>query len=405
MAAPFDAVYRDRSVLVTGHTGFKGTWLTGWLQELGARVAGYALDPPTEPSLFALAQGGSRISDHRGDIRDAAQLEWVIRLVKPEVIFHLAAQPIVRRSYETPIETFAVNALGTATLLDVVRQARRPCVVIVVTSDKCYENREWAWGYREVDRLGGHDPYSASKAAAELVVGSFRRSFFPSSRVNEHGIRVASVRAGNVIGGGDWSPDRLVPDCVRALTEQAVIRIRNPRAQRPWQHVLEPLSGYLWLGARMLREDDAKLFNAWNFGPAPRDTRSVEEVVDGIVGLWGSGRWENVGQAADLHEAHQLSLACDKALHSLAWRPTWTFETALSQTVRWYRAWADGVKDPWALCRSQISEYTADARAQKVPWAQAASAGARELASSGFRPGIFAFTLVSDWCSAGTLLV
>jgi CDP-glucose 4,6-dehydratase len=228
MASAFDDVYRGRSVLVTGHTGFKGTWLAGWLQELGARVAGYALDPPTEPSLFTIVQGRTRISDHRGDIRDAAELKRVVELVKPEVIFHLAAQSIVRRSYEMPVETFAINALGTATVLDVVRQAGRPCVIVVVTSDKCYENREWVWGYREQDKLGGHDPYSMSKAAAELVVGSWRRSFFPPLRASEHGIRVASVRAGNVIGGGDWSPDRLVPDCIKALRAQTPIAFGIP---------------------------------------------------------------------------------------------------------------------------------------------------------------------------------
>jgi CDP-glucose 4,6-dehydratase len=366
---PFDDHYRGRSVLVTGHTGFKGSWLTCWLQALGARVTGYALAPATDPSLFDLLTTRPAFADHRGDIRDAARLQQIVDHVRPETIFHLAAQPIVRRSYETPLETLEVNAMGTATLLEAVRRAGRPCVVVIVTSDKCYENAEWVWGYREDDRLGGHDPYSVSKAAAELIVASWRRSFFTPARATEHGIRVASVRAGNVVGGGDWSPDRLVPDCIRALQAGDVIRVRHPHARRPWQHVLEPLSGYLWLGARMAAEDDARLLDAWNFGPVARDSRSVAELVDTIVDAWGSGRWQEVGQSGELHEAEQLSLACDKALQHLSWWPTWTFEQALAKTVRWYRAWADKEKDLWQLCQSQVVDYTADARKEGVPWA------------------------------------
>jgi CDP-glucose 4,6-dehydratase len=367
--APFDDFYRGRSVLVTGHTGFKGSWLTCWLQALGARVAGYALEPSTEPSLFHLLTTPPAFGDHRGDIRDAVRLQHVIDRVRPETIFHLAAQPIVRRSYEAPLETLEVNAMGTATLLEAVRRARRPCVVVIVTSDKCYENAEWVWGYREDDKLGGHDPYSVSKAAAELIVASWRRSFFSPERVHEHGIRVASVRAGNVIGGGDWSPDRLVPDCVRALRARDVIRVRNPRARRPWQHVLEPLSGYLWLGARMAVEDDAKLLDAWNFGPSARDSRSVADLVDTIVDEWGSGSWQDVSQGGEVYEAQQLSLVCDKALQHLSWWPTWTFERALSTTVQWYRAWANDERDLWQLCQRQIVDYTADAQTQSVSWA------------------------------------
>lgn len=365
---PFNDIYRGRAVLVTGHTGFKGSWLTSWLHLLGARVSGYALDPPTKPSLFALLRGRPARTDHRGDIRDAARLGHVLKHVKPDIIFHLAAQPIVRRSYEVPLETFAVNTLGTATLLEVVRQVGRPCVIVVVTSDKCYENEERASGYREEDRLGGHDPYSASKAAAELVVQSWRRSFFPLDRVREHGIRVASARAGNVIGGGDWSADRLVPDCIRALTGHEVIRVRNPRSRRPWQHVLEPLSGYLWLGARMAGEGGEAFLDAWNFGPAKRDSRSVAEVVAGIITEWGSGSWENVHRDDQLHEARGLLLSREKALRELSWWPAWTFETALAQTVGWYRAWANGEKDIRGLCQRQILEYTTAASAQGLPW-------------------------------------
>jgi CDP-glucose 4,6-dehydratase len=364
----FDDAYRGRSVLVTGHTGFKGSWLTTWLHLLGARVTGYALDPPTKPSLFSLLRGRPAVKDRRGDIRDAARLGRVVKEAKPDFIFHLAAQPIVRRSYDMPLETMSVNTLGTATLLEAVRQAGRPCAIVVVTSDKCYENEERAAGYSEEDALGGHDPYSASKAAAELVVQSWRRSFFPSGRAREHGVRVASARAGNVIGGGDWSADRLVPDCIRALTADGVIRVRNPHSGRPWQHVLEPLSGYLWLGAGMAGDSGEAFQDAWNFGPAEGDSRSVAEVVEGIIAEWGSGRWERVHEGDPPYEALGLTLSCDKA-RAQGWWPAWTFETALAQTVGWYRAWASGAKDIRGLCRGQILEYTTRASALGIPWA------------------------------------
>jgi CDP-glucose 4,6-dehydratase len=383
--APFDDLYRGRSVLVTGHTGFKGSWLTCWLQALGARVAGYALEPATEPSLFHLLATRPAFADHRGDIRDAVRLQHVFERVRPDTVFHLAAQPIVRRSYDTPLETLEVNAMGTATLLEAVRRAGRPCVVVIVTSDKCYENVEWVWGYREDDKLGGHDPYSVSKAVAELIVASWRRSFFSPARAREHGIRVASVRAGNVIGGGDWSPDRLVPDCIRALQAGDVIRVRNPLAHRPWQHVLEPLSGYLWLGARMAVDADPRLPDAWNFGPAGRDSRSVAELVDTLVDEWGSGSWQDISHGGGPHEAQQLSLACDKALQQLSWWPTWGFEQAVAKTVQWYRAWANAEKDLWHVCQRQIIDYTTDAQAQGVAWAAVQGASRRARVTSGDR--------------------
>jgi CDP-glucose 4,6-dehydratase len=388
---PFDDVYRGRSVLVTGHTGFKGSWLTTWLCQLGARVTGYALDPPTRPNLFTLLGRRPAVKDRRGDIRDGVRLRRVLKAVKPDFIFHLAAQPIVRRSYDVPLETISVNTLGTATLLDAVRQAERPCVVVVVTSDKCYENEERASGYREGDALGGHDPYSASKAAAELVVQSWRRSFFPAAGDQNPGIRVASARAGNVIGGGDWSVDRLVPDCIRALTTRGVIRVRNPRSARPWQHVLEPLSGYLWLGARMVSERGEAFPDAWNFGPAEEDSHSVAEVVDGIITQWGTGRWEHVEEGSAPHEARGLVLSCDKA-RAQGWRPAWTFDVALARTVAWYRAWADGEKDIRGLCRQQISEYTTRASLLGISWA-----GEPHVASRRREPALAASGRGAKW--------
>jgi CDP-glucose 4,6-dehydratase len=365
----FGEAFAGRSVLVTGHTGFKGSWLTSWLLRLGARVSGYALDPSAEPNLYGLLRPHLTIADHRGDVRDTERLLAVLRVAEPEIVFHLAGQPIVRRSYETPLETLETNTLGTASILEAVRRLQKPCVIVVVTSDKCYENSGWARGYREEDPLGGHDPYSASKAAAELVVQSWRRSFFPPSLLNDHGVQVASARAGNVIGGGDWSPDRLIPDCVRALTTQSVIRVRNPRFQRPWQHVLEPLSGYLWLAACMTRDKDQTLSSAWNLAPAPGDVRSVAEVVEAVVGTWGSGHWQDVSEGAAPYEAPHVALCADKAMNRLSWRPTWSFETSLAETVHWYRRWADGERDIWGLCQRQIEGYTAAAQARSLPWA------------------------------------
>jgi len=355
--------YAGRRVLVTGHTGFKGGWLTLWLRELGAEVTGYALAPDPMPSLF-LAAGIERACRHViADVRDLARLRAVVEEARPEVVFHLAAQPLVRRSYEEPVLTVETNVLGTTHVLEAVRQAGRPCAVVVVTSDKCYENREWLWGYREDEPMGGHDIYSMSKGAAELVVSSYRRSFFPPARLDRHGVALASARAGNVVGGGDWAKDRIVPDAISALAERRPIPVRNPDGVRPWQHVLEPLGGYLLLGARLAPSEPvearARYCEAWNFGPRAEDARPVRDVVEAIVEAWGSGRWEDRRDPGAPHEAGILRLSVEKAHARLGWAPRWRFEETFRRTVDWYRAFHGGAPaaELAALCVRQIEDY------------------------------------------------
>jgi CDP-glucose 4,6-dehydratase len=345
-------VYRGRRVLVTGHTGFKGSWLALWLAELGAEVVGYALSPPTRPSLFEAARVGANVTHCEGDVRDLEQLREAWRAAKPDVVFHLAAQPIVRESYRDPLTTVQTNVLGTAHVLELARTADRPVALVVITSDKCYENVEWVFGYRETDPMGGQDVYSASKGAAELLVAAWRRSF----KARCPHLTVASVRAGNVIGGGDWAADRIVPDSIRALAAGRPIAVRNPHAVRPWQHVLEPLSGYLLLGSRLLADDRDQYAEAWNFGPQPDNARTVREVVEEILANWGSGRWHNAAEPNAPHEAGLLQLCVDKARVRLGWRPRWDFRTTLHQTVAWYRAFHAG-EDMAAWCRRQIAAY------------------------------------------------
>jgi CDP-glucose 4,6-dehydratase len=344
--------FHGKSVLVTGHTGFKGSWLALWLHRLGAQVTGYALDPPSDPSHFVAASiGDILVEDVRGDIRDAEMMVDVVRRRVPDAIFHLAAQPIVRTSLKSPRETFDVNVIGTASVLDAVRLAGRPCAVVVATSDKCYDNNGQLWGFRENDPLGGHDPYSASKAAAELVVGAYRSSFFPSDRMDEHGVRLASVRAGNVIGGGDWARDRIVPDAVRALSLDDDLVVRNPNSIRPWQHVLEPLSGYLLLAGRLLAEDRPSAWTeAWNFGPSISDEAKVADLATALVTSWGSGRWTTPQDAAPDVEAKTLRIAIDKAMTTLGWRPRWHLDETVRRTVGWYRHFYE---DPKASMREQ----------------------------------------------------
>lgn len=329
-----------RSVLVTGHTGFKGSWLSLWLDKLGAKVEGYALDPPTSPNHFEAAHIAEILAgDVRGDVRDTELLTKTVRDFAPEVVFHLAAQPIVLESLRSPRETFDVNVLGTATLLDAVRASRRPCIVVVVTSDKCYRNDGQVWGFRESDPLGGHDPYSASKAGAELVVDSYRSSFFPRERLSEHGVLLASVRAGNVVGGGDWATDRIVPDAMRALSAGEDLIVRNPLFIRPWQHVLEPLSGYLALAARLLGGGNTEMLaEAWNFGPLATQEASVAELANALISAWGSGRWVPAGEAAQNLEAKALRLSIDKAVAVLGWAPRWEFGETVTRIVDWYSA-------------------------------------------------------------------
>ncbi len=366
MNAPTEAelrrAYAGKRVLLTGHTGFKGGWLALWLADLGADVTGYALAPDPMPSLFHAASVERVCRSVIADVRDLARLRAALADARPDYVFHLAAQPLVRLSYELPVETIQTNVLGTAHVLDAIRQVGRPCAVVVVTSDKCYENREWIYGYREDEPMGGHDVYSMSKGAAELVAASFRRSFFHPAKLAEHGIGVASARAGNVVGGGDWAKDRIVPDAVSALAVKRPIPIRNPNAVRPWQHVLEPLGGYLLLGARLagVGTDRPDLFcEGWNFGPRPDDARSVREVVEALIRAWGNGSWDDRHDPGALHEAGLLRLSIDKAQSRLGWTPRWRFEKTFRRTVEWYRAFHAGASpaELAALCRAQMKEY------------------------------------------------
>lgn len=353
----FGDVYHGRRVLLTGHTGFKGSWLALWLSRLGAIVTGVALPPETSPNHWDLL--GLDIDSHFVDIRDREALARVVADAAPEIVFHLAAQPLVRRSYREPVDTWATNVMGTANLLEACCQVASVQGVLVVTSDKCYENHEWVWGYRESDRLGGHDPYSASKAATELLVASYRASFFHG----DDAPALASARAGNVIGGGDWSEDRLIPDVVRAVKHGTEVEIRSPAATRPWQHVLESLSGYLLLGQRLLaRQRDAA--EAWNFGPAEEGNRPVQAVMERIAVLWPDMRW-HIANNASVHEARLLYLDSAKSRAGLQWQPVWGFDDALSATVGWYRAYlADGT----VRSTQQLDQYVQAARAGGLAW-------------------------------------
>lgn len=342
--------WSGRRVLVTGHTGFKGSWLSLWLHQLGAEVTGFALPPPTEPSLFDSARVSQLVNHIEGDVRDAAALHRAVEDSAPDVIFHLAAQPLVRLSYREPVETYATNVMGTVHLLDAARRVPDVKAIVCVTSDKCYENREWIWPYRESDPMGGHDPYSSSKGCAELVVSAWRNSFFA-----EHGPALASVRAGNVIGGGDWAEDRLIPDLVRAFECGLAPTIRSPHAVRPWQHVLEALGGYLAIAERLL-DGDRQFADAWNFGPSDEDARPVSWIVERMRAAWG----ETADAAPDAgprgHEAGLLRLDCSKVRAALGWRPALKLEQALGWIVDWHKTVAEG-GDARAVTLSQIADY------------------------------------------------
>lgn len=343
--------FSGRKAFVTGCTGFKGSWLCEWLLGLGAEVVGYSLAPPTNPSLFEQLGLRERIAFEEADIRDAGRLAAALHRAAPDFVFHLAAQPLVRLSYSEPVSTFETNVMGTINLLEALRRLDHPCAAILITTDKCYQNREWNYGYRESDPLGGHDPYSSSKAACEIAISSWRDSFFPG-----HPVRIASARAGNVIGGGDWALDRIVPDCVRSLRAGEAIPVRNKTATRPWQHVLEPLSGYLQLASRLIRNPGhPDLCSAFNFGPDLSSNRTVAELVEEALQSW-PGSWEDCSDPHAPHEAVKLNLATDKAFHSLGWRPRWGFGETVSKTIRWYRLVEEGT-DPGELTRSQIQEY------------------------------------------------
>lgn len=349
--------WKGRRVLLTGHTGFKGAWLSLWLQHLGAEVHGYALSPVTDPSLFEVASVAGGMRSTIADIRDRVQLEACMVDAQPEIVFHLAAQPIVRLSYEEPVETFATNVMGTVHLLDSVRRVASVRAVINVTSDKCYENREWDRGYIETDALGGFDPYSSSKGCVELATAAYRNSFFSPLAHAKHGVGVATARAGNVIGGGDWSRDRLVPDIIRSIEAGSAVRIRNPLSTRPWQHVLEPLSGYMLL-AEQLVKNGATFAEAWNFGPVEQDARPVEWVVRQLVEQWGGGATWQKDAGEHPHEARFLKLDITKARERLGWQPRWGLPECIERIVEWYQARARGA-DMRATSIRQIEEFSA----------------------------------------------
>jgi CDP-glucose 4,6-dehydratase len=352
--------WRGKNVLVTGHTGFKGGWLSLWLQKLGASVVGYALPPAGPENLFELAAVAEQMQSVFADVRDLTSLRNSFRDARPDIVFHLAAQPLVRASYAEPVETFGVNVMGTVHFLEAVRSATFCRVAVIVTSDKCYENREWVWGYRESDPLGGRDPYSCSKGCAEFVTAAYRNSFFDGQGSRRVGI--ASARAGNVIGGGDFAKDRLVPDWISAVRNQRVLTIRNPNAVRPWQHVLEPLSGYLLLAERLW--DDPELYaQAWNFGPASEDVQPVSSLVEKLSEFWeGKGRWELDGIPAP-HEARLLTLDSSKARTVLGWKCHWSLEEALLAVVDWYKSYEAGEPLRQVVMR-QIASYEARARGE-----------------------------------------
>lgn len=349
--------FSGKRVFVTGHTGFKGSWLSIWLHSLGACVTGYALEPPTDPSLFALARVGELVTSVIADVRDLERLKAEMALASPEIVIHMAAQPLVRDSYKIPVDTYAINVMGTVHLLEAVRACPSVRAVVNVTTDKVYENREWAWGYRENEPFGGYDPYSNSKGCSELVTVAYRSSYFNPADYARHGVALASARAGNVIGGGDWALDRLVPDILRAILADEPVHIRNPHAIRPWQHVLEPLSGYLML-AQKLYVGGVRFAEGWNFGPSDDDARPVEWIVRRICDCWGKGARYEIDAGEHPHEAHYLKLDCSKAKAELGWQPRWSLDRSLDSIIAWthaYRRKGD-LRDE---CMQQITEYQA----------------------------------------------
>jgi len=364
----FSDFYKDKTVLVTGNTGFKGSWLTVWLLELGAKVVGLSRDVPTTPSMFELLGLKSRIDHHFTDVTDLAAVRQVLRKTQPDVVFHLAAQPIVTRSYEDPLETLKTNVIGTANILEGLRRSERACVAVMITSDKCYENVEWTWGYRENDRLGGKDPYSASKAAAELVIHTFYHSFFKRP---DSPLRVVSTRAGNVVGGGDWADNRIIPDTVRAWSVDQPVVIRNPTSTRPWQHVLDPLSGYLLLGKRLSRGADLN-GESYNFGPSAEQVFTVSEFLDTMSASWPFKKQHEKFVAhvgTTIPEAGLLKLNCDKAQTQLGWKPALLFSEAAAMTADWYYAYyQNGIGGMYDLTLSQLWAYSEKAQVRGLKW-------------------------------------
>ena len=347
--------WQGKKVFITGHSGFKGSWLCLWLNSLGAEVTGYALQPPTQPSLFELCSVDEQVTSVIGDVRNSEALTKAIVKAQPDIVIHMAAQALVRDSYKNPADTYAINVMGTVNLFEAVRVCKNVKAVVNVTTDKCYENKEWPWGYRENEPMGGYDPYSNSKACSELVTASYRSSFFNPNNYANHGMGIATARAGNVIGGGDWAADRLIPDCINALLANEKVMIRNPQAIRPWQHVLEPLSGYLLLAQR-LYENGALFAEGWNFGPSDSDARSVEWIAEKMCTAWSSDAAYIVDKGIYPHEAHYLKLDCSKAKEKLKWHPKWNLEQALQKVIEWVHEYREKA-DMYDICLKQISEY------------------------------------------------
>lgn len=360
------SIFNGKKILVTGHTGFKGVWLSIWLKQLGAIVHGVSIDIPSNPSHFNVANLSSQLVDHRLDIRDSQAIEKLIQDIQPDFVFHLAAQALVRPSYINPLETISTNALGTANLLNALQNLEHSVVAIMITSDKAYDNEEWAWGYRETDRLGGKDPYSASKGMAELVIRTYVESFFNSADSN---VRIGITRAGNVIGGGDWAVDRIVPDCMKAWSLNEIVDIRSPQATRPWQHVLEPLSGYLALASQLFKSNQFH-GEAYNFGPASNQNYPVSDLIDEMSNYWDNVRWNDVSLSKEhVHEAGLLKLNCDKALSDLNWRSTLQFPETVKMTVEWYKDYYQNRDlSIFDYTAAQIDDYTALAKLQKINW-------------------------------------
>lgn len=362
----FSGLFHNRSVLVTGHTGFKGSWLAVWLESLGAKVVGVALEPPSQPSHFDVAELSGILEDHRIDVRNSDALKELVSQTQPDFVFHLAAQALVRQSYDDPVTTYQINAIGTLNLLEALRQLEKKCTAVLITSDKCYNNVEWIWGYRENDALGGPDPYSASKSAAELVIRSHVKSFFPIDGL----VRIAIGRAGNVIGGGDWAQDRIVPDCVRPWAKGQTVQLRNPGATRPWQHVLEPLSGYLALSTKLHNNPELH-GEPFNFGPPDRQNHTVLELVSEMSTYWDKVRWEDVSDTGDQpYESGLLKLNCDKALHHLHWQAILPFQETVRMTAEWYRSYYENSSMIRDMTLYHIREYEAFAQNKGMLWAR-----------------------------------
>lgn len=352
--------WRGKRVFLTGHTGFKGSWLSLWLQSMGAEVTGFALNPATNPSLFDVANVGAGMLSVIGDVRDLNLLQKTMQEADPEIVIHMAAQPLVRYSYINPVETYATNVMGSVHLLEAVRHTKSVKAVVNVTSDKCYDNKEWVWGYREDEAMGGYDPYSNSKGCAELVTAAYRSSFFNPADYAKHGVAIASARAGNVIGGGDWAGDRLIPDFIRAIVAGETVVIRSPNAIRPWQHVLEPLSGYLVLAEKLYVQGN-QFAEAWNFGPSDSDAKSVEWIISQLVSNWGNGSSFKVDASiANLHEAHFLKLDCSKARINLGWKPQWDATETIKRICAWHKAHLNG-QDMKVYALGEIGQYEASA--------------------------------------------